>query len=422
MKRLGVGHWLAIGAGLVRLALLFSSSGVITPDTFDYVRQSRLPLWSAAFWGSQHPPLLALLWKPLPGLALSVDPVRIGSLAPALLLNAVVGAACWGFLAVTLSHGARTVAGRWMVLAGVLGLSLLPEVAGWDRSGLSESVSLSLVALVLALSVCYAREPSRGRALALGGAALAATLARDTNFVLCAVALAPILLATRRRWTAVVACVALACVLSVYGQVHGRRSELPTRNAIAAEVNRHQAALWFRARGLPWRIDTPVLLAERPQSAFEVDPRAAALRTWLDSHGRTAWVAYLRTHPARSTHYFSHLDFVYAPSRALLESYWGAHLRGPNVGVGLLLLLGGLTLIGARRSRELLVLASFGLATLPLGLAIWDADAVEFERHAVVIPVVARVVVLVGAVLGLETLYARARNAAVSIPKYVGAS
>jgi hypothetical protein len=423
VRRPRVGYGLALGgAGLARVALLFSSSGVITPDTFDYVRQSRLPLWSAAFWGSQHPPLLSLLWKPLPGLASSLDPVRIGSLAPALLVNSLVGAACWGFLAVTLSRLARTATGGWAVLAGVLGLSLLPEVAGWDRAGLSESVSLSLVALVLACSTGYVRRPSRGNAVGLGAAVLAATLARDTNVVLCVVALVPVLLAVRRRWAPVAACLVLACALSLYGQLHGHRSSIPTRNAIASEIVRHGAAPWFRAHGLPWRADTVALMSERPPSAFDHDPRAATLRAWLDAHARTTWVAYLRTHPTRTTHFFSRLGYVYAPSRALFEPYWGARLRGPAVGVGALLGLALLALAGLRRSRDLLVLASFGLATLPLGVLIWDADALEFERHAVVIPVLARVVLLAGAVLGVETLYARARNAAVSIPKYVGAS
>ena len=148
-----------LAAGALRIAALLDARAVITPDTFDYVRQSRLPLASGAFWGSQHPPLLPLLWKPIPGLATSLDPVRIGSLAPALLLDAVIAAACWGFLALTLSSLARTVAGGWVVLAGVLAVSLAPEVTGWDSAGLSESRSLSLVALVLALAVRYVRAP-----------------------------------------------------------------------------------------------------------------------------------------------------------------------------------------------------------------------------------------------------------------------
>jgi hypothetical protein len=40
VRRPRVGYGLALGgAGLARVALLFSSSGVITPDTLDYVRQ-----------------------------------------------------------------------------------------------------------------------------------------------------------------------------------------------------------------------------------------------------------------------------------------------------------------------------------------------------------------------------------------------
>jgi hypothetical protein len=53
-------------AAAARFAAATAGSPVITPDSFDFGAQSRLSLLGAAFWGSQHPPLLPLVWKLYP--------------------------------------------------------------------------------------------------------------------------------------------------------------------------------------------------------------------------------------------------------------------------------------------------------------------------------------------------------------------
>jgi hypothetical protein len=399
-------------AAAVRLASLFAAHPVITPDTFDYVRQSRLPLFSAAFWGSQHPPLLPLLWKPIPGLAGSLDPVRIGPLAPALALDAGIAAACWGFLALTLAPLARTAAGRGLLLGAILVVSLAPQVAGWDAAGLSESLSLSLIALVVALALRHARTPSRRSAIALGVAVLAAVLTRDTNLVLLGLPLVPALLVVRveRRWVA--AALVIAAAASLWGQHAGRRSDLPTRNAIGMAMRASDSnAAWFRAHGVP-SADAPRLLLERPPRAFDRDPRTRALRGWLAAHGRTTWTRFLLTHPSRTTSIVSKLGGVYDPPWLGIGPYVdggsGYFLHG-----ALLALVAAAGVAGAfalRRRREVAVLALFLAATPVVAVAIWDADTFEFVRHAIAVPVVARVALLPLAVLGAEAAYAAARE------------
>lgn len=416
---------LVLLAGAIRVWAVLAATPVITPDTFAYARQSRLPLLSTAFWGSQHPPLLPLLWKPLPGLLASAAPVQIGDLSLALILNALVGAACFGYLALTVSRLARTEPGRWAVLTAVLALSLAPDVAGWDASGLSESISLSLVALVVALAIRYALAPGRRVAGGLALAVVAATLARDTNLPLCLLGLLPVLVAVRSHIRLLTAALVLAAALSLVGQQAGRRSETPTRNAIAAAIADPGAARWFRAHGMPVVPGTREMLVWRPAGSYPPGPDARALARWVRAHARTTWLEYLLSHPSRTLSIRTELGRIYDPPLRYLRPYWGVSGHGLFLHGPWLLLLAALGAAGAwvrRRDRETLVLLAFAAATLPLAVLIWDADALELDRHAIVIPVVAQLAALVGALLGGDAAYARLRNAAVSIPKYVGTS
>ena len=417
----------ALAAGAIRIAALLSATPVITPDSFDYARQSRLPLFSAAFWGSQHPPLLPLLWKPIPGIVRSTNPVQLGDLSPVLILNGLGATVCWGFLAATLAGLARTTAGRIAVLAGVLALSLAPDVSGWDATALSESLSISLIALTVALAVRYASVPSRGRAAALGAAVLAATLMRDTNLELCALAVLPVLFATRRNVRLVVCALVLATAASAWGQSAGRRSDIPTRNAVADAIIRDHAGPWFAAHGLPTGPDTVRLLLERPAHAFDTDPHAAAVRSWIRTRGRGAWIAYLATHPARTLSIRHDLGEIFDPPRAACAPYWGGTARGLFVHGPWLLLLalaGGVLFRRRLRSREVLALGSFLVATLPVAVMVWDADAFELYRHAIVLAVVAQLSLLTIVLLSFDALceragalYALRLKAATSIPK-----
>jgi hypothetical protein len=317
---------------------------------------------------------------------------------------------------------------RSIALIGILALSLAPEVSGWDGAALSESLSLSLTALVLALAIRYVRDPAHTSATALALGIVAFALVRDSNVPLAVLGMTPVLIVTRRSRSIVVLALVGAIGLSFWGQQAGARSALPTRNAIANAVIRHGDAAWFRAHGMPWRPDTTALLGERPQSAFANDPRAKELRRWLDRDGRSTWIAYVASHPARSLSLGRNLPGLIDPPRGLLEQYWStgrAPLSFFPRGV-LLALLTAFALVGTAlraRTKEALLLGSWLAATLPVALLIWVLDAAEFDRHAIALPVLLRIVVIALGALTLDAVFAhRGSYAAQSIPKYVGAS
>lgn len=68
-----------------------------------------------------------------------------------------VGTVAWGLLACALWACLRTLVARAVAVAAVLVVALLPQVANWDFAILSESLSISLGVLTLALLLLWAR-------------------------------------------------------------------------------------------------------------------------------------------------------------------------------------------------------------------------------------------------------------------------
>jgi len=71
-----------------------------------------------------------------------------------------LGTVAWAALAWALWVCLRTLVVRVVAVAGVLVLALTPQVANWDFAILSESLSISLGVLVLALLLLWARTKS----------------------------------------------------------------------------------------------------------------------------------------------------------------------------------------------------------------------------------------------------------------------
>ncbi|MFC0529256.1 hypothetical protein [Phytohabitans kaempferiae] len=71
-----------------------------------------------------------------------------------------VGTIAWALLAWALWTCLRTLVARCVAVAAVLAVALLPQVANWDFAILSESLSISLGVLTLALMLLWARTRS----------------------------------------------------------------------------------------------------------------------------------------------------------------------------------------------------------------------------------------------------------------------
>jgi len=139
----------------------------------------------------------ALFYKLLPGDVSVVAPIaQLGLSIVAWIVLAFAFARCFE----------RTLV-RWIASVSILAFSSCALVAQWDDVILSESLSLSLYALVLAAALEVARAPRRGGSRHSSfGILWSAT--RDTNaYAFLPIAFALLLAVRRRRWLAI----GLAC-------------------------------------------------------------------------------------------------------------------------------------------------------------------------------------------------------------------
>ncbi|HEY7199867.1 MAG TPA: hypothetical protein VIC57_06635, partial [Candidatus Dormibacteraeota bacterium] len=182
-----------LGLGLVvRVIGFMASPTLVYPDTKEYTNIAAQPFTSPLWWSGLRPGAVPLAY------------LLVGDSVPAaVVLQLVLAIASWSVLALVVAHLTRTA---WLkpVAAGlVLAFSLAREIAEWDRIVLSESISVSLLALVVAAGLLYVHRPGWRRLVALLVLAAFWTFTRDSNaydVLLLAPVLAGAAIVQRPRW------------------------------------------------------------------------------------------------------------------------------------------------------------------------------------------------------------------------------
>jgi hypothetical protein len=305
-------------AGVLRLVYALEAKDFLWFDSDQYINVSHHPFFSMAFWSGSQPPLVPLMWK------LTGTPTGFA------VLQSVVAAVAWGFLAWTvwtcLGRRGRAVAGAWVVLA----FSLTPYVLQWDASVLSESVSLACVAVIFGSGLWLIRRFTWPRASFLLGACLLFALARDAGVeVVAAIGLGLAAIAAfhalRHHGGAKACAILAAVVLGTAGVVglagwHAHRNVLNVENSLYVRVFPYPSMVAsFAAQGMPQgkQIDVVArtVAEEQPTNlafASPIPSRSTAvvvgpvltlpywepLREWITAHGEGAYLDYLVSHPA----------------------------------------------------------------------------------------------------------------------------
>ncbi len=288
-------------------------------DTYSYVAHAELPLWNIEFWAGQRTFTIPLLYKLL-GINLDNYTARdsLGAVAQAQHWFSVL---CWTALAVAF---ARTMRNAWVAALAfglVLFFSLNLGVSFWDSLMLSESLSFSFFALVLALWIMPAWLPEKfitgaGGYLYLLFSALATvfyTFTRDTNlyFVLaCAGILAALAvlrwLPAKVQWHYILFAV-FAVGLFFYQNwtlQAGNRWQIHIYDHLAKRILPDpEARAYFIAAGLPVNdrlMAITDMFGYEYHDLLDYDPSMAAVRAWINQSGRSTFFRYLLTHPAAS--------------------------------------------------------------------------------------------------------------------------
>ena len=396
-----VAGWSAFTAYLVVQTRL--GPPLVWNDSKLYATVADAPLWSQSFWAGARPPLVPLV----------ID--FAGSALAVVTVQTVVAALAWGVLAVTVGH---LVAPGWRrVTAGflVLGFAATLPIVQWNRSELSESLSLSLLALVFAGFIATSRRPTWPRIAATVMACLAFAAARDAQvWTVGMLALATAVYALRciatDRSTALRAGVLATSLLGVvalceWGTLASHRTTPDTADVLFVRIFPFpDRVAWFAAHGMPQaaRIDHLARRTATPPDGVKVvaispdDPGLRPFEQWLRTEGDRTYLLWLATHPGyviseplrrpESAFNFAHGNLAfYAPPTGTLRSPLTTPLWPPLLG---LLAISAISLgLGvateAWRDRTwctLVVLTLIGVAAMVVA---WHGDGQEVTRHTV---------------------------------------
>jgi hypothetical protein len=420
----------------LRLAAYLPSAIRTFPDSGVYLAVAEEPLLSAEFLAGGGQWTVPLLYKVLP----DSDAARAAG-------QLTISVGCWLALAAITAWCVQRHNLRLAAFCLVLLFSLSVEITQWDPIILTESLTLSLTAVVLAAWLALARAPGVWTVAAVLGATLLWSFARDDNAWVSLFAVPFVLgwgaFRGDRRPRIVVASglVAIFVVhaLSLNVASAQARWEFLLLSIIGNRVLTDEDQLdYFRAHGMPVPDRLQPLAGEpiglaRFRPALE-DPAFERFRAWVVDDGRDTLATYLLTHPHRALSPVGRdAETLFAsgtpgsgPSsndpvaayraegtEPLLPSPLAAVIYPPSV-AALLVWLGVLIACAvwlARRgaARPIwLVPAIALLLQVPHAAMVWHADPNDIPRHAVEVGVMAHLsllllsIMLIDAALGLR--------------------
>nr|MBO2502083.1 hypothetical protein [Thermoanaerobacterales bacterium] len=247
---------------LLRWWQLHGRAPLTWQDTEDFAAMAEAPWSSRSLWAGIRPPGVPVLLR-LVG----------GDWSRYVALQAALAVACWTALAASVATVVRG-RGRWVAAAAVVALATTTPVTMWERSVLSESPALSLLALTVAAGLQVARSPGRWTVLGTVAAGAAWLAVRDSHAAVALAGGAAALVAAagawiraRRaglppgpggapRWAWPLAALGVAALglggLAMAGSARGDRDAFPTRNVYAVRILPYpERVRWFADHGMP---------------------------------------------------------------------------------------------------------------------------------------------------------------------------
>jgi hypothetical protein len=339
------------------------------------------------------------LWTvPLLFLSLPTDKSRM-------IAQLVIGIACWSALAfaVAYSFASPVVARAGAVL--VLLLGLCEQVTEWDTNVMSESLALSLLALLVASLLWLRLHPTRWWLVGTLAVIVLWVFTKQlqaTLFTLIAsVAIVWILLRRRRL-------IGVAVALAVIAAWGGYATASSGRDNIAFNAN--EILVWrilktddggeyFAARGLP-RLDELKREAAATTNMADIDQRVLGdpeWRQWVDQKWLRAYAGWLLRHPGTVIHGplgdaatylsgFSHdADVQPVLPGPVQDTLWARTSEGGDIPlfIGLAFVLWLASCRAPRRNHlDAFAMGMVGVAVVWY-YAAWHFDVVRLDRIAV---------------------------------------
>lgn len=381
-------------------------------DTDDYLYGAIKPLLDLKFYAWTRPWTTGLLYKILGANLEIIDYVgRDGIIRnnwnanAALLAQTMLHAISWIALALTSKSMIRSYHFRPVIVGIILAIGLSPAVVNWNHALLSESLSISLMVLLLAIWFWIQKGWNWHKAFILVGITVLWTFTRDSNALLV-LALAVILVSIgliikhQRLYLFFSLFFVLLYFLSSYLSEIPNRWAVPLGNVIFQRVLPDQNALdFFMASGMP--VDSAILDMEgrwicENSCAFFEEEKNEAFRVWLYENGRITYIRYLVSNYNNSLIApLENLDILTEYSLMLPNSLvykapipqWLSSTLFINGAVAfwvtLSLVFITLAFSELRTYPAVLVICAFFLLGYPHAFLSYHGDAMEVGRHSI---------------------------------------
>ena len=411
----------------VKLKFLYPSFDAerVFRDTYSYVVAAEKPLYSTEFWIGERSFTLPLMFKVL-GINTQNYQTNL-AMSSVAQFQTWLSIICWAFLGLSLGITLRK---RWLGV-GAFGIiilfSLCLEISLWDSLLLSESISLSLFACLVGLWILLETfSPKILRSivgwilfLVMVIVTILYTFTRDTNlyFVIVCGPLFALIAWLKKKdkiqrvfYSVYVLIVIALFAFQSYSVSNGNRWQILIYDNLALRLLKEEQAIKYLDKmGLPIDDALMSVTAMTPpeyQKYFLTSESMQAVRTWVNSNGKTTYLQYLISRPS-----FSLLKPVYEsskllngssveyrrerqPSRPIAEVITRIsnvfYPRSPFI-LGFMLMIsiiGAVSWLCGREKRSLWVIIMVLVVSIyPLMFIVWHGNPMEVERHAVQIAV-----------------------------------
>lgn len=373
------------------------------PDTVNYVAKASWPLWSSKSWFEKSEGLPAWLLK---GRSFTVPLFyKLAGNVPRSIVNLqlILSIVCWALLAVVVARAIRVTVLKPIAFLVILLLSLCDSIIMWDSFLLSDSISLSLTVLFVAIWIWLFEGWNWWKALLLLVVAALWTFTRDTNawvILMLAVLMVVSPLPSRKYLVVAAVFVGLFAVNEI-SQNYANRWVMPFVNVLGRRILPDpEYRTYFAKRGMPLTPDVMRLsgqLAWSQDRLFYRDPALHEFRQWVHTQGKRTYMRFLVAHPGHGlVEPFRHAQDLVAPNlnyfqtggfSPILPEALGAAIfweEWPRLLIwGPLILVLGLRMIIHQRQRNLLLLSVvLILLFYPHAAIAWHGDANGVGRHA----------------------------------------
>lgn len=365
-------------------------------DTTSYLEGARLQLSNPAFFSERRPWGILLIYKLLGGSLTSIG-----------LAQLVFSTIAWLFLAWMLTGSLKTSAGKLLGFVIVLGISLSPTVQTWNHAGLSESFSISMMTVILALFIGLLQKWRLSFFLPLIFLFALWLSVHEVNLYL-GLLVAAILFAiglirkSYRIFLILSFCIiAVAAVNSYLSSLYALpRWALPVAEVITKRilpVPKYRD--YFSSQGMPVTSELMALSGKWAHSDNYAILNSHQLREfskWLFTDGKAAYTKFLITHPIYTLTLpaanvgemlavdFSQLIPGYKPALPAIVNELFFPVRWFWVYLGLSILLSVINLWEQRHeaSRATWLIVLFFTFSIPYLYLAWHGDALDLARHA----------------------------------------